>query len=427
MGSTPIVRRLGSRSLPGQVEHFKHRVGMAGDGVVIRRSQNSLVMAARLQHQFLPNFERNGDPGRNSPAGTVPARVNSKGALNFGFSHSFMPSVAITIPTLRGDETLESCLRALSGQTYTDFQVVIVNNGGRDLAAGGGPFAFPIRVISLAANVGFGAAINIAIRTTDAPGACYVATLNDDTEPDAGWLAALVREMESDPAIGMCASNIRLFGDQRLDSAGMAICFDGSSRQRGHREPATGFALSEDVLLPSACAALYRRKMLDDIGLFDEDFFLYCEDTDLGLRARWAGWRCRYVAGAAVRHRYSHTTGAFSPLKARFVERNRLWVAIKNFPMAMLMGAPMVSLLRYSWQFAGIPNDRGAAAAFMRSGQSLGTAGAIVARAHWETLLHLPALLRKRAALRRKRRLLPAEFTRLMRRHRITAKDLAHA
>jgi hypothetical protein len=63
----------------------------------------------------------------------------------------------------------------------------------------------------------------------------------------------------------------------------------------------------------------------------------------------------------------------------------------------------------------------------MRSGQSLGTAGAIVARAHWETLLHLPALLRKRAALRRKRRLLPAEFTRLMRRHRITAKDLAHA
>ena len=202
---------------------------------------------------------------------------------------------------------------------------------------------------------------------------------------------------------------------------------DGSSRQRGHREPAARFSQSEDVLLPSACAALYRRGMLEDIGLFDEDFFLYCEDTDLGLRARWAGWRCRYVAGAGVKHRYSHSAGAYSPLKARFVERNRLWVAIKNFPAAMLIGAPMVWLLRCLWQLAAVRSERGAAAEFVRSGQSLRVAGTILARAHWDTLLHLPALLRKRAELRGKRRLRAAEFTRLMRRHRITAKDLAHA
>jgi len=337
-----------------------------------------------------------------------------------------MPSVVIAIPTLRGDETLALCLRALNDQTYTDFEVAIVNNSGRELG-GCYPFAFPVRVISPPANVGFGAAINMAIRATDTR---FVATLNDDTEPDAGWLAALVREMELDPEIGMCASNIRLLGDlsdARLDSAGMAICFDGSSRQRGHREPSAGFALSEDVLLPSACAALYRRAMLDEIGLFDEDFFLYCEDTDLGLRARWAGWGCRYAAGATVGHRYSHTAGAFSPLKARFVERNRLWVAIKNFPAAMLIGTPIVALGRYLWQVAAIRNQRGAAAEFMRSGQSFAAAGAILAGAHWDTLLELPALLRKRAALRRKRRLRPAEFTRLMRRHRITAKDLAYA
>jgi GT2 family glycosyltransferase len=335
-----------------------------------------------------------------------------------------MPSVAIAIPTLRGDETLDSCLHALNNQTYSDFQVVIVNNSGRELAIGGGQFVFPISVISPAANVGFGAAINMAIRATDAR---FVVTLNDDTEPDPGWLSALVREMESDPEIGMCASNIRMFNGDQLDSAGMSICFDGSSRQRGHREPSTGFTQSEDVLLPSACAALYRRAMLDEIGLFDEDFFLYCEDTDLGLRARWSGWRCRYVAGAAVRHRYSHTAGAFSPLKARYVERNRLWVAIKNFPAAMLIASPIVAFQRYLWQIAAIRSQRGAAAEFMRSGQSFASAGAILAAAHWDTLLQLPALLRKRAALRRKRRLRPAEFTRLMRAHRITAKDLAHA
>lgn len=338
-----------------------------------------------------------------------------------------MPAVTITIPTLRGDETLAACLRALRAQTYRDFEVVIVNNSARELSIDETLHQFPLRVISSAANVGFGAAMNVGIRATEHSGGSYVAALNDDTEPDAGWLAALVGEMECDAAVGMCASRIRLFNGEGLDSAGMAICFDGSSRQRGHREPSAGFAQSEDVLLPSACAALYRRAMLDDIGLFDEDFFLYCEDTDLGLRARWAGWRCRYVAGATVRHRYSYSAGAFSPLKARFVERNRLWVAIKNFPAAMLIGAPMVSLTRYLWQLGAVRREKGAASEFVRSGQSLASAGAILVHAHWDTLLHLPALLRKRAALRRRRRLRPIEFTRLMRRHRITAKELAHA
>ena len=87
-----------------------------------------------------------------------------------------------------------------------------------------------------------------------------------------------------------------------------------------------------DALLPSGSAALYRRKMLDEIGLFDETFFLYCEDTDLGLRARWAGWECVYVPGAVVEHRYSHSAGRASPLKAYYVERNRLYTAIKNLP-----------------------------------------------------------------------------------------------
>ena len=80
-----------------------------------------------------------------------------------------------------------------------------------------------------------------------------------------------------------------------LDSAGMLIAADGSSKQRGHGEPPANIRAASDALFPSGSAALYRRKMLDEIGLFDERFFLYCEDTDLGLRARWAGWECAYV------------------------------------------------------------------------------------------------------------------------------------
>jgi hypothetical protein len=90
-----------------------------------------------------------------------------------------------------------------------------------------------------------------------------------------------------------------------LDSAGMLIAADGSSKQRGHGQDAAKFAAMTEALLPSGSAALYRRKMLDEIGLFDELFFLYCEDTDLGLRARWAGWECGYVPGAIVEHQES--------------------------------------------------------------------------------------------------------------------------
>jgi GT2 family glycosyltransferase len=282
--------------------------------------------------------------------------------------------------------------------------------------------SFPLRIISAGSNIGFGAAVNLAIRSASAP---FIATLNDDTEADPEWLLAMVREMEQDPRVGMCASRIRSPDGARLDSAGMLICFDGSSKQRGQDEPSHAFPLAEEALFPSACAAIYRREMLDEIGLFDEDYFLYCEDTDLGLRARWAGWRCQYAAGATVLHHYSRTAGAVSPLKALYVERNRLWVAVKNFPARALPMIPFVSCARFFWHLSAVRNNQGAAGEFIRSGNSLFGAAAILFRAHWQTLLHLPALLRKRVAIRHTRKTSPAEFMRLLCRHSITARELA--
>lgn len=334
------------------------------------------------------------------------------------------PLVTIAIPTLAGGSVLASCLKALNAQIFTDFEVIIVNNGIGPIELADSGLSFPVRVLTPGSNVGFGAAINLAARASSSP---FLATLNDDTEPDPEWLFALVHEMEQAPRVGMTASRIRFFEAARLDSAGMLICLDGSSKQRGHARPDDTFAVSEEALLPSACAALYRRKMLDEIGLFDEDYFLYCEDTDLGLRAQWAGWRCRYVATATVRHHYSRTAGAFSPLKARFVERNRLWVAAKNFPALLLPLVPFVSFARYFWQFTAASQRRGAAGAFVRSGNSLLTAASILFRAHWETLLNLPSLLRKRAALRRTRKIGRGEFVKLIRRHSITARELGRA
>ena len=338
-----------------------------------------------------------------------------------------MPSVAVAVPTLLGGTMLEACLRALGRQTFRDFEVIVIDNGQRVSQHEVNGRVFPVRVLSPETNLGFGAAINLAVGATNAS---MIATLNDDTEPEPEWLEALVRELQSEPRIGMCASSIRHFRllekvPERLDSAGMLICLDGSSKQRGGSQPPSSFASSADVLLPSACAALYRRELLDEVGLFDEDFFLYCEDTDLGLRARWAGWRCRYAATAVVRHHYSSTAQPFSALKAHFVERNRIWVAIKNFPLVLLPAVPFAALLRYGWQLSAVRQDRGAAGKFVRSGQSFQKAFKIVLRAWIETILHLPTLLRKRARCRGQRKIGSLEFLRLLLSHRITTKELA--
>jgi len=333
-----------------------------------------------------------------------------------------MACVTIAIPTLLGGPTLQSCLESLCRQTFRDFEVTVVNNGsGEPVAA---PVNFPLCVLSPGSNIGFGAAVNLAVKGSAAE---FIASLNDDTEPDEHWLERLVAAMRPDPRVGMCASRIQLFGTSTLDSAGILICGDGSSKQRGQLQPSADWTTSGDALLPSGCAGLYRRRMLDEVGLFDEDFFLYCEDTDLGLRARWAGWQCRYVADAVVDHHYSHSAGAFSPMKARYVERNRLWVAIKNFPCSRLLLVPMFSLLRYAWQLSAMRDNRGASAGFIRSGYSMTDVIAIVWNAYRETAIHLPALLRKRAQCRSHRRIRPAEFSRLLDRHGISARDLAYS
>jgi GT2 family glycosyltransferase len=335
-----------------------------------------------------------------------------------------MPCVTIAIPTLLGGPTLQSCLESLCRQTFRDFEAIVVNNGNEEAVAGLAPVNFPLRVVSPGSNVGFGAAVNLAVRSSTAE---FIASLNDDTEPDDHWLERLVTAMESAPGVGMGASRIQLFGTSTLDSAGILICGDGSSKQRGQLQPSADWSISGDALLPSGCAGLYRRRMLEEIGLFDEDFFLYCEDTDLGLRALWAGWQCRYVADAVANHHYSRTAGAFSPLKAKYVERNRLWVAIKNFPISRLLLVPFVSVFRYAWQLSAMRDKRGASAGFIDAGHSMKDLPGILWNAYWETAIALPALVRKRALCRSRRKIRPAEFSRALDRYGISARDLAYS
>ncbi|HEX5430340.1 MAG TPA: glycosyltransferase family 2 protein, partial [Bryobacteraceae bacterium] len=272
------------------------------------------------------------------------------------------PKVTVAVPTLTAGGALAGCLRSLESQTFADFEVVVIDNSGISLASQFVADASPrARLIANPSNAGFGGAVNQAFRSSQAP---YLATLNDDAAARPGWLEALVHEAEAHPRAGMFASQVRMADSGLLDSAGMLIAADGSSKQRGHGREPEAFAKSDAALLPSGSAALYRREMLEQIGIFDEDFFLYCEDTDLGLRARWAGWECRYVARAVVDHRYSHSSGRASPLKAYLVERNRIYTMLKNFPLRLLVRAPFASLARYFWHAIFLLRGQGKAAEF---------------------------------------------------------------
>jgi len=325
-------------------------------------------------------------------------------------------AVTVVVPTLAADETLTACLDSLDRQTISNFEVIVVDNSGRNAVAP----RERIRVISNERNVGFGAAFNQAFRESTAP---FLAVLNDDAQAHPEWLQALLESVEQREDVGMCASRVVLFGEERLDSAGMLISGDGSSKQRGHLEPLEHYSRLEETLLPSGSAAFYRRAMLEEIGLFDESFFLYCEDTDLGLRARWAAWECLYVPNAIVEHRYSHSAGQASGLKAYYVERNRLFVALKNLPATSLLLAPLYSMRRYFWHVLYALQGRGKAAEYRRAGNSAGQLAIVVLRAYGALVAHLPLLLRKRRAM--KRRLTAKQFRRLIRRFSISPRQVA--
>jgi GT2 family glycosyltransferase len=247
----------------------------------------------------------------------------------------------------------------------------------------------------LGENKGFSVAVNAGIRASCAE---YVALLNNDTETDPGWLKALVKAVEAHPEAGFFASKLVDFYDRRvLDGVGDVLRRSGLPYRRGHGEPDRG-QYDEAAFVFGACAgaALYRRSMLDNIGLFDEDFFANCEDGDLSFRAQLAGYRCLYVPGAVVYHMGSATFGKRSPTSTRLGTRNSLCLLVKNLP------TPLVPRF--------LP--------FVVAGQLsrlIVTASTSTLRAHLkglgEALRLLPLMLRKRQEIQ-KRRQVPVGYIR---------------
>lgn len=247
--------------------------------------------------------------------------------------------VDVIVPTFNGRELLGECLRALRRQEFADFSVTVVDDGSTDGTARFVREQFPeIQLVRLAGNGGLARACNAGIAATSGE---FVALLNNDTEPEPGWLKALVAALDAAPAAGSAATKLLLY-DRRdtLHSAGDCVAIDGMPLNRGVWQVDTGqFDAATVVFGPCAGAALYRRRMLDAASdqygaPFDEDLFMYCEDVDLNWRARRAGYESTYVPCARVFHRLSATGGG--TLASYYTARNTILVIAQNFPWSLL-------------------------------------------------------------------------------------------
>jgi GT2 family glycosyltransferase len=271
-------------------------------------------------------------------------------------------------------------------------------------------------------NLGYGGGNNRGIR--EAKGS-YIFVLNSDTEIDEKCVEFLWRSMEEDQKIGVTTPKILLY-DRRdtIDAAGLTVYPDGLSIGRGRLEPHEKYNQSEEVFFGSGCASLFRKEMLEEIGLFDEDFFAYAEDTDLGWRARLAGWKACYEPKAIVYHHHSKKFGTYSSTKAFLVERNRIWVAWKNFPLPILCLWPFYTLWRYFYQGIGALIQRGASGRFGQESSSF-LLIFILMKAYLSGLRGLPAILRKRKEVQSKKRMSNWEVFSLFKKYGIKAREIA--
>jgi len=332
--------------------------------------------------------------------------------------------VSVIIVNWNGLEHLPECLASLEGQSLPDFEVILVDNGSRDGSLSYLREHHPrVRVVALPENLGFAAGNNAGLAVARGE---YVVTLNNDTKAAPGWLAELVATADAHPEAGMVASRIlNYFEPDRIDSLGFRVCPDGMSRgaYRGQSFAQLALGVAPEILFPSACVGLYRRSMLEEIGFFDPDFFAYCEDTDLGLRARLAGYGALLARDAVVYHKYSMTTGAFSPLKLYLVERNHYFVAVKNFPLPLLLALPFFTLVRFLTQAEAIARGTGSGGEFLASGSRGACVRALLCGMR-DAALALPALIAKRRAVQRLRRLKNREMTALLRRYGMGFREL---
>ena len=312
-----------------------------------------------------------------------------------------MPKVSLIISTWNSGNELPHCLNSLATQTVRDFEVIIVDNGSSDKSIENLPAKWPgldFQIRRMDKNIGFAAANNLGAHLA---GGEWLALLNSDAFPDPGWLENLLQAAEREPKFSFFASRqLQARAPYLLDGAGDSYHISGLAWRRFAGFPAAQFGLeSEEVFSACAAAALYSRQAFLQVGGFDENFFSYHEDVDLGFRLRLQGFRCLYVPEAVVQHIGSATLGAQSDFALYHWQRNFIWSFFQNMPSGLLwMALPSHLLANFLYQLNYTFRGK----------------GRVLLNGKKDALRDLPRTLLKRREIQKRRRISNAELFHLM-------------
>jgi len=310
-----------------------------------------------------------------------------------------MVDVSIVIVNYRTRGMVKQGLRSIrEAKLALHYEVFVVDNGSHDGLPELVRARFPeVRLIALEKNVGFAAGNNLGAQSADTE---YLVFLNNDTRPQPGWLAALLRVIEQHSSIGLVTSRIVYLDSPGIvDSAGDGYLRVGGAFKHGHGGPVADVEQSREVFGACGAAFIIRRSLFAALGGFDEDFFMVYEDVDLSYRARLLGWRVMYAHDAIVEHAGSASMGRASDTAAFYGQRNLEWTWVKNTPRRLLWRTAIGHLF---YDIAG-------GAAYARRGQA-----GVWLRAKWSAVRGLGPMLAKRRAQQRSATADPASLWAVM-------------
>ncbi len=311
------------------------------------------------------------------------------------------PKVSVVIVNWNGEQFVARCLLALLAQTVKPHEIILLDNASTDCSVEIA-LRFPaVRVMALDQNTGFARGNNLAIEAASAESE-WIALINPDAFANPRWLEALLVAAESNPGFDVFGSKLVNATDSTLlDGTGDACHISGLAWRTAHGVPVSALGESEcEIFSPCAAAALYRRSTLLEAGGFDEEFFCYAEDVDLGYRLRLAGCRCLYVPQAVVHHVGSGTTGGKgSDFSVYHGHRNLVWMFVKNMPGLLFW---LLLPLHVALNLASI-------IWFALRGQ-----GGVILRAKRDAVLGLPRMWRKRQQIQKARTASISEIWRML-------------
>ncbi len=333
---------------------------------------------------------------------------------------------SILILNFNGYWLIRDCLLHIEKQTFSDYEVIVVDNGSTD-----GSVDFLRRYVSgkknyklilLNENKGYTGGNNIGFKHVEGK---YILLLNNDAFVKEDFLMRAYQHIKENNEYQMFATKVLRWDDPNvIDKVGHLIYPDGLNRGRGHLQRDEGqFDEVEEILWPDGSAAIYSRELIQDVGGFDEVFFAYGDDADLGMRSRLLGYKAQYLPFCISLHKHSSTAGRFSPLKIMLVERNRLFLLVKNFPLKKVLISPYYTFIRYAYNFYGLLKNRGSAGEFKRENGSFKLFFALL-KAYVSFLKNLPHILSERRKIQKSRKLSTREICKILEKYRIDVKEL---